>query len=78
MAKCADTLESLCGQPKHVSLLRFARVMGQCACLFAAALLRLTPAQWLAHQIREHIFYEKRSDRRNFYELIDFVNAGLA
>jgi IS4 transposase len=78
MAKCADTLESLCGQPKHVSLLRFARVMGQCACLFAAALLRLTPAQWLAHQIREHIFYEKRADRRNFYELIDFVNAGLA
>jgi hypothetical protein len=40
--------------------------------------LRLTPEQWLAHQAREHIFYERRPDRKNFYELIKFVDAGLA
>ena len=77
IAKCANTLELLCGQQKHVSLLRVARVVGQCACLFAAAVLQLTPAQWLAHQVREHIFYEKRSDRKNFYELIKFVDSAL-
>ena len=77
VAKFSDTLESLCGQERHVSLLRVARIVGQCACLFAAAVLRMTPEQWMAHQIREHIFYEKRSDRKNFYELIEFVDSGL-
>ena len=72
-----DTLESLCGQPQQVSLLRVARMLGQCAGLFAAAVLRLTPAEWLAHQARTHIFYERRSDRKNFYELVKFVDAGL-
>ena len=43
VAKFADTLESLCGQEQQVSLLRVARMLGQCACLFAAAVLRLTP-----------------------------------
>jgi len=78
VAKFSDTLESRCGQQQQVSLLRVARMLGQCACLFAAAVLRLTPAQWLAHQAREHIFYEKRPDRKNFYELLKFVDAGLA
>jgi IS4 transposase len=78
VVRCADTLESLGACERQVSLLRFARVLGQCACLFAAAVLRLTPAQWLAHQVREHIFYEKRPDRKNFYQLIKFVGAGLA
>ena len=44
----------------------------------AAAVLRLTPDQWLAHQARKHIFYERRPDRKNFYELLKFVDAGLA
>ena len=78
VAKCSDTLESLCGRQQHVSLLRVARVVGHCACLFAAAVLQLTPAQWMAHQVRQHIFYEQRSDRKNFYELIKFVDSGLA
>ena len=77
-AQFSDTLEARCGQPRQVSLLRVARVVGQCACLFAAAVLRLTPAQWLAHQVREHIFYEQRPDRKNFYQLVKFVDAGLA
>jgi hypothetical protein len=29
------------------------------------------------HQVREHIFYEKRLDLKNFYELIDFVDSSL-
>jgi IS4 transposase len=78
VAKFADTLESLCGRQQHVSLLRVARTLGQGACLFAAAVLRLTPEQWLAQQARDHLFYEKRSDRNNFYELVKFVDAGLA
>jgi IS4 transposase len=77
VVRFSDTLESLCGQQQHVSLLRVARVVGQCACLFAAAVLQITPAQWLAYQVREHIFYEQRTDRRNFYELIEFVDSGL-
>ena len=48
------------------------------AAKIAAAVLRLTPEQWLAHQARQHIFYEKRTDRKNFYELLKFVDAGLA
>ena len=74
VATCANALEFLCGSEKQVSLLRVARVVGQCACLFAAAVLQLTPAQWLAHQVREHIFYEQRSDRKNFHELITVVD----
>ena len=77
VAKFSDTLEAGCGQQQQVSLLRVARMLGQCACLFAAAVLRLTPEQWLAHQARAHIFYEKRPDRKNFYELFKFVDAGL-
>jgi hypothetical protein len=60
-----------------VSLRRGARLLGQCAGLFAAAGLRLTPAPWLAHQARPHLFYEKRPDPKNFYELWKFVDAGL-
>jgi hypothetical protein len=77
VAKFSDTLESLCGQQQHVSLLRVARMLGQCAGLFAAAVLQITPEAWLAHQARHHIFYEKRRDRQNFYELLKFVDAGL-
>lgn len=77
VAQCSNTLESLWGCQQHVSLLRVARIMGQCACLFAAAMLRMTPEHWLMHQVRAHCFYEKRSDRKNFYELIELVDSGL-
>jgi len=77
VARFSETLESRCGLQRHVSLLRVARILNQGACLFAAAVLRLTPEQWLAHQIQNHIFYEQRPDRKNFYELFLFVDAGL-
>jgi hypothetical protein len=76
-AKFSDTLEACGGRQRPVSLLRFARVLGRCACLFAAAVLRVTPEQWLAHQIREHIFYEKRPDRKNFCQLLKASGSGL-
>jgi hypothetical protein len=76
-AQFSDTLEAGCGRQRQVSLLRVARVLGRCACLFAAAVLRVTPEQWLAHQIRESIFYEKRPDRKNFYQLLKALDSGL-
>ena len=78
VARFSDTLESRCGPQRQVSLLRVARILGQGACLFAAAVLQITPEQWLAHQIQNDIFYEQRPDRKNFYELFRFVDAGLA
>jgi hypothetical protein len=76
-AQFANTLEACGGGQRQVSLLRFARVLGRCACLFAAAVLRVTPEQWLAHQVRESIFYEKRPDRKNFYQLLKALGSGL-
>lgn len=75
VAKFSDMLEIACGSQRHVSLLRVARVLGHCACLFAAAVLRITPQEWIAHQVKEHIFYEARTDRKNFYELVASMNA---
>lgn len=70
-------LELLGNGQQHVSLLRLARIMGQCACLFAAAVLHLTPAQWLEHHLKHHLFYEQRKDRKNYFELLAEVNGGL-
>lgn len=77
VVRYCDTLESLCGAVEHVSLLRLARIMSQCACLFAAAILQLTPQEWVDHQLRKHVFYEKRTDRINFYQLLQSVQDGL-
>lgn len=52
-----NALELLGHGQQHVSLLRLARIMGPCACLFAAAVLHLTPAQWLEHHLNHHLFY---------------------
>ena len=68
--RCCNALELLDTGPRQVSLLRLARIMGQCACLFAAAILHLTPSQWLEHQLQHHLFYDKRKDRQNFFELL--------
>lgn len=50
VARFSETLESRCGLQRHMSLLPVARILNQGACLFAAAVLRLTPEQWLAHK----------------------------
>ena len=65
-----NALELLSQGPRHVSLLRLARIIGQSACLFATALLGTNPARWLEHQLANHLFYEQRKDRKNFFELL--------
>ena len=60
-----------------ISLLRLARIIGQCACLFAVAVLQITPAQWLQHHLTHHVFYEQRPDRKNYFERFADLNAGL-
>jgi hypothetical protein len=72
-----QALELLGDGQRQVSLLRLARIIGQCACLFATAILQLTPDQWLEHHLTHHLFYEKRKDRKNYFELFAQVNAPL-
>jgi len=68
--RCCNALELLGDGRRHVSLLRLARIIGQSACLFAAAIIRLAPEQWLEHHLSRHLFYEQRKDRKNFFELL--------
>jgi hypothetical protein len=63
---------------KHVSLLRLARILGHCACWFAAVLLGITLEQWVEIHLQNHVFYEVRKDRRNFYELLAAITQPLA
>ena len=70
-----NALELLGDGRRHVSLLRLARIISQSACLFAAAIVRLAPEQWLEHLLSRHLFYEQRKDRKNFFELLAQVCA---
>jgi hypothetical protein len=72
-----QALELLGDARRPISLLRLARILGQCACLFAVAVLELTPAQWLEHQLTHHVFYERRHNRQNYFQLLAELNAGL-
>jgi hypothetical protein len=74
--RSCDALELLGDDQHHVSLLRLARILGQCACWFAATCLGLSEAQWLDEQLRRQ-FYEPRKDRKNFYELLGQIQACL-
>jgi len=35
-------------------------------------------AQWLDWHLHRHLFYERRKDRKNFYELLAGIQASLA
>lgn len=72
-----NAIELLGDGQRHVSLLRLARIIGQCACLFAAAVLQITPEQWLDYQLTQHMYYEQRKDRKNFFELLAKLDASL-
>ncbi len=65
-----DTLELMGEATQHVSLLRLARIIGQCAGWFAATWLGISMAKWLEWHLQHHVFYEIRKDRKNFYELL--------
>jgi hypothetical protein len=73
--RLCDAIEWMGAAPRHVSLLRLARILGQCACWFAAALLGVSMAQWLEWHLRHHLFYETRNDRQNFYELLSKIQS---
>ena len=73
-----NSLELLGDHHQHVSLLRLARILGHCACWFAATLLGLTLEQWIEVHLQHHAFYEARKDRKNFYELLAAVTQPLA
>ncbi len=68
--RLCDALELMGDAQHHVSLLRLARILGQCAGWFAVTCLGISWAQWLEWQLRHHLFYETRKDRKNFYELL--------
>ena len=68
--RCCQSLELLCGRAgRHVSLQRLARIMAACACWIEAFLLRVSPQRLWEHSLARHVFYERRSDRKNFCEL---------
>ncbi len=66
---CA-ALERLSPNTMQVSLLRMARILNECATLIAATVLGIPPAEFLSHLIRSHAFYEHRTDRNNFNQLL--------
>lgn len=68
--RLCDALDLLGDHSRHVSLLRLAKILGQCACWFAAKLLGISLSQWLESHLHHHLFYELREDRKNFYELL--------
>lgn len=75
--RLCDALELLGDHCRHVSLLRLAKILGQCSCWFAATLLGVSFLQWLQWQLLQHAFYETRKDRMNFYELFTQLNSPL-
>jgi hypothetical protein len=76
--RLCDALELMGDEHRHVSLLRLARILGECACWFAATTLGVSMAQWLDWHLHHHLFYERRKDRRNFYEFLAQMQARLA
>ncbi len=67
--RLCDALELMGDHQRHPSLLRLARILGHCSCWFAATVLGIPLAQWLQCHLHHHAFYERRPDRKNFYEL---------
>jgi hypothetical protein len=69
--RCCQSLELLCGRiHRHLSLQRLARIMAACACVVQARLLGTTPQQLWEHALDRDVFYEQRTDRKNFCELL--------
>ena len=73
--RLGDAVELLGDQERHPSLLRLARIFGQCSCWFAITVLGISLERWVEWHLRNHAFYERRKDRRNFYETL--ADSGL-
>lgn len=78
VCQLSDLLEINCGPDQHVSLLRLGRVLGQCACWFSAAILGISVARWIELNLARHVLYERRKDRKNYYELLSEAGGVLA
>jgi hypothetical protein len=76
--RCFDALARLGDSTRQVSLLRFSRALGRCGLLITAALLQISPQEVLAHYLEKHAFYERRTDRKNFCQLLTELAGGLA
>ncbi len=61
----------------QASLLRIARILNDCATLIAAMVLNISPAEYLSHIFRSSSFYEHRSDRKNFVQLLTETGGSL-
>jgi hypothetical protein len=70
VCQICDVLELTCATDEHVSLLRLGRILAQCACWFCAAMLGISVSQWLCFRLTRHSLYEKRTDRKNYYQLL--------
>jgi hypothetical protein len=67
--RLCNAMELQGGHQRHWSLLRLARILGNCSCWFAATVLGVSLPQWIRWHLHHHAFYEIRKDRKNFYEL---------
>ncbi len=78
VCQLSDLLELNCPHGQHVSLLRLGHILGQCACWFSAMVLGVSVVQWVEFCLARHAFYEKRNDRKNYYELLSGAADALA
>jgi hypothetical protein len=78
VCQLCDVLELNCRADQHVSLLRLGHILGACACWFSATVLGIAVSQWLEFCLNRHSFYEKRKDRKNYYQLFSQVGDAQA
>ena len=55
---------------RHASIMRVAKILSDLGSYFEAALMNMTPQALLTQLLHQHAFYDKRTDRKNFYELL--------
>ena len=70
VCQICDALQLICPEDDHVSLLRLGSILAQAACWFCAAVLGISMSNWLTSRLANHSLYEKRKDRKNYYELL--------
>jgi len=68
--RLCESIELLGHYPQHLSLLRLAKILGEFSSWFATIILDVSLPQWLQWHLQHHAFYEKRKDRKNFYEIL--------
>jgi hypothetical protein len=74
MVECCVSLETLCSGQRQVSLLRLARTLAECPLTIGASLLGIRAEHCLQLDLQRHLFYENRSDRKNFFQQLRWAN----